>query len=143
MKRRRSLLMSSRLFLSAVRGALIIGSCMPFCANAVDGIAVGMSYRSSVTLTNISEYQGPGYYTGKIIRYVVKNDAVTSRDTIYKATWARRPVLSPDGSRVAFIRLDARTVGGQYQPGNRNVYISVMDTGGGNVRDIATFATPL
>jgi hypothetical protein len=123
-------------FLRAAHAALTIGVCLPLCSVAADGIAIGLSYRSSVAMTNISE----GAKTGKIVKYVIRNDTVAQCDTIYKATWVRKAVLSPDGSRVAFLRLDAKTVGGQYQPGNGNRYISVMDIDGRNVRDIATFA---
>ena len=122
-------------FLRAAHAALTIGVCLPLCSVAADGIAIGLSYRSSVAMTNISE----GAKTGKIVKYVIRSDTVAQCDTIYKATWVRKAVLSPDGSRVAFLRLDAKTVGGQYQPGNGNRYISVMDIDGRNVRDIATF----
>jgi len=127
----------------AVAAAIVVG-LTPQIAAASDGIAVGVMYRSAMQKSIIAEANIMGGYAqtiGKIVKYTIKNDAVAQCDTIYKQTWARSPVLSPDGSRVAFIRFDAQTVGVQLLPGGGKMHLSIMDIDGRNVHDIMSFTT--
>ncbi|MBD3392899.1 MAG: hypothetical protein GF418_12405 [Chitinivibrionales bacterium] len=65
-------------------------------AGAVDGIAV--SYHSRST----NSY---GHHTGMIVRHIIRDSAVALRDTIYDSSDARAVRISPDGTRVAFVRV--------------------------------------
>jgi hypothetical protein len=112
--------------------------------DAVDGIAVTNTLRWTETAGYDAQVpekaiitMGDGaYQPGRIIRMNIANSAVASCDTIYKATFARFPVLSMDGQKVAFQRWSARLANGALVDQNLPNYISVMDVDGGNVRDL-------
>jgi hypothetical protein len=134
---------------TAIRGILTALCVLHAASFAVDGIAVSHAFRHSscdYALAPESELNIIGGYElnqpGTILRSIIRDSQVERLDTIYNETFARFPVLDMKGTRIAFWRWDGRLDGDAIVDMDKNRYLSVMDTDGGNVKDLVTFALP-
>ena len=103
------------------RTALIFCLDVIFCsvnALAVNGFSVTIFYQGSNDCWN----------RGNLIRYNIVNNAVTSRDTLFKGK-AQWPAINFTGTKVAFFRWGST--------GTTNC-VSVIDKAGGAVTDLVT-----
>jgi len=80
---------------NAVRAGVVLMCCALGVA-AVDGIAVSYHSKSTDPL---------GLHGGAIVRHIVRDGTVEHDSTIYAPKDARSVCQSPDGSRVAFVRM--------------------------------------
>jgi hypothetical protein len=84
------------------------------------------------------------YNVGAIVRYDIVNNKVVRCDTIVKMSTAmcQYPMLSLDGSRVAFFRWPYRAVNNTLQAiAGDSPRISVVDISGKNLKDLVTLPT--
>lgn len=117
---------------------VLIFAALAGSTRAADGLAVSVACRSSHIDGKLREepFVSRNRFAGKIIKTEVENDAVRSRDTIYKQTLAAFPTLSWDGKRVAFVRYP--TLDDIYQEQGL-FHLSVVKTDGSGLRDLVSF----
>lgn len=116
---------------------------LPFHARAIDGTAVTCAFRWANYWKTYPElplwrYNPNSRYTGKIVRIDIENSAVVRRDTVYKETRARYPTLSPDGKKIAFLRLSCHEEDGELVDKEDKCFFTVMNTDGSNRHDLVS-----
>jgi hypothetical protein len=102
----------------------VFGLLSCFTAGAVDGIAI--SYHSKFT-------DPSGLHYGNITRHIIKSDKVIATETIYNSGDARCARISPDGSKIAFVKTSDGTM--RISDINGSFFDSVTSVGPGAMID--------
>jgi hypothetical protein len=111
-------------------------------AYAADGFAVSVSYLSPPVSSMQWAYDAC-FNRGNLVRYDITNNAVASRDTLYKG-WAQWPAINLAGTKIAFFRWGKSVRNGQVvNESDPNNYISVVNRSGGMVTNLVAVAAPL
>lgn len=139
-----------------LRGASLILSVVAMSTYAIDGFTATTEKRwrdAGVGKNKLEQYYPELSITpfakqntrqpGKIVKSIIRDNAVVDSNLIvYDKTLARYPVISPDGSRIAFFRYDAAIEGTSLTGNLQTAYLSVINVDGTGLKDLITMQMP-